>query len=85
MDGLKIYTPDRMPQIIAATGAQLGVMTVPSTAAQAVADALVAAGIAGLLNFAPGVVRVPAHVSMVSVDLTVQLEQLAFLVQLSAT
>jgi NADH/NAD ratio-sensing transcriptional regulator Rex len=35
------------------------------------------------LNFAPGVLRVPPGVSVVSVDLTVQLEQLAFLVQFS--
>jgi NADH/NAD ratio-sensing transcriptional regulator Rex len=39
----------------------------------------------GLLNFAPVVLRVPPHVSVVHVDLTVQLEQLAFLVQLSAS
>ena len=49
--------------------------------ALAVADALVAAGVKGLLNFAPGVLQVPAGVSVVSVDLTLQLEQLAFLVQ----
>jgi NADH/NAD ratio-sensing transcriptional regulator Rex len=34
------------------------------------------------LNFAPTVLKLPADVSVVSVDLTVQLEQLAFLVQL---
>jgi len=45
-------------------------------------DALVAAGIRGVLNFAPVVLRLPAGVSLVSVDLAVQLEQLAFLVQL---
>ena len=59
------------------------VKPVPSEAAQAVADALVAAGIRGVLNFAPVVLRLPPTVSLVSVDLTVQLEQLAFLVQMS--
>jgi redox-sensing transcriptional repressor len=44
---------------------------------------LVAAGIRGILNFAPTVVRLPEGVSLVSVDLAVQLEQLAFLVQLN--
>jgi redox-sensing transcriptional repressor len=48
-----------------------------------VAEALIAAGIRGLLNFTPRVLRLPPEVSVVSVDLTVQLEQLAFLVQLS--
>jgi redox-sensing transcriptional repressor len=82
VDGLEVYSPERMPEVVAQTGAELGLLTVPPEAAQEVADALVAAGIRGVLNFAPAVLRLPAGVSLVSVDLTVQLEQLAFLVQL---
>ncbi len=81
VDGLEIHAPEQMAAVIRATGAELGLVTVPSEAAQAVADALVAAGIRGLLNFAPTVLRLPPGVSLVAVDLTVQLEQLAFLVQ----
>jgi redox-sensing transcriptional repressor len=84
VEGLEVHGPERMAEVIAATGAELGLLTVPSEAAQAVADALVAAGIRGLLNFAPVVLRLPPGVSLVSVDLTVQMEQLAFLVQLTA-
>jgi len=84
LDGLVIHAPEAMPRIIAETGAELGLLSVPSEASQAVADALIAAGVRGLLNFAPQVLRVPAGISVVSVDLTVQLEQLAFLVQMSA-
>jgi len=83
LDGLTISGVDQMPAVIAATGAELGLLTVPMEAAQQVADALVAAGIRGILNFAPAVLRLPSHVSLVSVDLAVQLEQLAFLVQVS--
>jgi redox-sensing transcriptional repressor len=82
VDDLVIYAPEDMGRVIAATGAELGVLSVPSEASQAVADALIAAGIRGLLNFAPQVLRVPPGVSVVSVDLTVQLEHLAFLVQM---
>jgi redox-sensing transcriptional repressor len=82
VEGLEIQALDAMPRIVAATRAELGVLTVPSEAAQTVADALITAGIRGLLNFAPTVLRVPAAVSLVSVDLTVQLEQLACLVQM---
>ncbi len=81
VDGLEIHDPARMSQVIQATGAELGLLTVPSEAAQKVADALVAAGVRGVLNFAPVVLRLPSAVSLVSVDLTIQLEQLAFLVQ----
>ena len=81
VEGLEIQSPERLQSLIAATGAELGLLTVPADSAQAVADALVAAGIRGLLNFAPSVLRLPPSVSLVAVDLTVQLEQLAFLVQ----
>jgi redox-sensing transcriptional repressor len=84
VEGLTVYGPEAMASVIAATGAELGVLAVPAESAQAVADALIAAGVRGLLNFAPAVLRAPPGVSVVSVDLTVQLEQLAFLVQLSA-
>jgi redox-sensing transcriptional repressor len=83
VDGLTIHAPEQMAEIVVATSAELGVLAVPAGAAQGVADALVATGIRGILNFAPTVLRLPAHVSLVSVDLAVQLEQLAFLVHLA--
>ncbi len=77
-----MHALEQMPTVLAATKAELGVLTVPSQAAQSVAEALAAAGIRGVLNFTPQVLRLPSEISIVSVDLTVQLEQLAFLVQL---
>ena len=82
VEGLKIHGPDAMPEVISAIKAELGILTVPSEMAQPVGDALVAAGIKGILNFAPAVIRLPAGVSLVAVDLAIQLEQLAFLVQM---
>ncbi len=84
LDDLEIHPPERIAEIIAATGAELGVLSVPAASAQGVAESLVKAGIRGLLNFAPSVLRLPATVSVVNVDLTVQLEQLAFLVQMQS-
>ncbi len=85
VDDLTIYPVSRMKEIIATTGAELGILTVPASAVQNVADELVAAGIKGLLNFAPGLIRTRPGISVVNVDLTVQLEQLAFLVHLTST
>jgi redox-sensing transcriptional repressor len=82
LDGLEVRSPELMREVIAATGAELGVLAVPAESAQKAADDLVTAGVRGVLNFAPALVRLPEGVSLVSVDLTVQLEQLAFLVQL---
>ena len=83
LEGLTVHSPEVMPQVVAETKAELGLLTVPTEAAQGVADALVAAGVRGLLNFAPVVVRVPQGISLVAVDLAIQLEQLAFLVHLT--
>jgi redox-sensing transcriptional repressor len=83
VDGLEIYPPERMAEIIHQRGAELGVVAVPAAAAQNVANALVAAGIRGILNFAPTVLHLPPSVSLIAVDLAVQLEQLAFLVHLT--
>jgi redox-sensing transcriptional repressor len=85
VEGLEVHAPERMREVIATTGAELGALAVPSEVAQRVADDLAAAGVRGILNFAPVVLRLPPHVCLVSVDLTVQLEQLAFLVQLHKT
>jgi redox-sensing transcriptional repressor len=84
IDDLPIHPLEQMSAVVAQTKAELGLLAVPAEAAQAVADALVAAGIRGVLNFAPVVLRLPPGVSLVSVDLTVQLEQLAFLVQMGS-
>jgi redox-sensing transcriptional repressor len=83
VDGMPVHPPERMAEVIAATKAELAVIAVPAPAAQTVADMLVAAGIRGILNFAPTILRLPPKVSLVSVDLAVQLEQLAFLVHLT--
>lgn len=56
----------------------IGMLAVPADAAQDVADAMIAAGIRGILNFAPRRLAVADDVAVVSVDLTVSLEQLAF-------
>lgn len=85
VEGLSILPVAKMKETISATGADLAVLAVPADAAQPVADALVEAGVRGILNFAPTVPRVPPGVSLVGVDLAIQLEQLAFLVHLHQT
>ena len=47
-------------------------------AAQEVADALVAAGVQGILNFAPRKLRVPAAVTLRTVDMTMEFESLTY-------
>jgi redox-sensing transcriptional repressor len=57
---------------------KLAILTVPADAAQIVADQLIAAGIRGLLNFAPVSLQLPQDIALNAVDLAVSLEQLSF-------
>ncbi len=82
IEKLAVQPLSELKALIEETEAELALMTVPAEAGQSVADALVAAGIGGILNFAPTILRLPAGVRLVNVDLAIQLEQLAFQVQL---
>ena len=62
---------------------RLAMIAVPADSAQTVVDTLVAAGVQGILNFAPASVTVPPNVALNAVDLSVQLEQLSFQVNFS--
>lgn len=57
---------------------RLAIIAVPAESAQEVADKLVAAGVRGMLNFAPVNLDTDRKVSVSAVDLAVQLEQLSF-------
>ncbi len=81
VEGLTVELATDLGDRIVALGAELGVITVPGEVAQSVADVLANAGVRGILNFAPVVLKLPPHVRLVTVDLAIQLEQLAFLVQ----
>lgn len=81
VEGLDVLPMTDLSRRVRSLGAELGIVAVPSEAADEVAAALAAAGVRGVLNFAPAVLRLPAGVAVVNVDLTIQLEQLAFQVQ----
>ena len=70
---------------IGAKNIRLGIIAVPADHAQDVADQLVAAGLRGILNFAPVSISVPGDVALTAVDLAVQLEQLSFQVNFTGT
>ena len=64
--------------IVADNGVAIGVIAVPAGTAQAVCDRLVAAGVTSILNFAPLVLNVPEGVDVRKVDLSIELQILAF-------
>ena len=78
VDGVPIYHLDDLSRVMTDKKIKLAIVAVPSPAAQEVADRLVAAGIDGILNFAPVTISAPPHVSMIGVNLAIELEQLTF-------
>lgn len=80
IDGVHVYPADSLADEISQQKIDLGIIAVPAAHAQAAADQLVAAGVSGILNFAPCTVNVPPEVSQVGVDLARELEQVTFTV-----
>jgi redox-sensing transcriptional repressor len=75
---------DRLPEIVRREDVAIGVICTPAGAAQDVADRMVVAGIRSILNFAPAVISVPDHVSVRKVDLSIELQILAYYEQRKA-
>ena len=75
---LQVRPVDELPDLVSSHGIAIGIIATPASAAQEVADQLVAAGVRSILNFAPIRLRVPDHVSLRKVDLSTELQILSF-------
>jgi redox-sensing transcriptional repressor len=77
-NGIHVERADRLFEVVRERNLEMGIITTPAAAAQKVADALVGAGIRGILNFAPRKLFVPDHVNLRNVNLAIELESLSF-------
>ncbi|NMB11799.1 MAG: redox-sensing transcriptional repressor Rex [Firmicutes bacterium] len=82
IDGVPIYGLEEIARIIRELEIQLAIITVPADAAQAVSNTLVDAGIKAILNFAPVQLEVSDNVHVANVDLSLELQRLAYYVGL---
>jgi redox-sensing transcriptional repressor len=76
--GQLVEDAERLPEIVVQRRVEIGVITTPAGAAQAVCDQMVQAGLRTILNFAPTRVTAPENVRAKTVDLKVHLEELSF-------
>jgi redox-sensing transcriptional repressor len=76
--GVEIRPTEELGEICRRRGVGIGVICTPPEVAQDVADALVDAGVTSILNFAPAVLAVPDHVAVRKVDLSLELQVLAY-------
>jgi redox-sensing transcriptional repressor len=77
-DGREIRPAQELVEYLRAEDVAIGIITTPPSAAQEVADKLVAGGVRGILNFAPATITVPPSVRVRDVNLTFELEGLTF-------
>jgi len=76
--GVPIRSVAELDEAVPQEGVEIGILAIPAAAAQRMADALIAAGIRGILNFAPVQIRVPEGVVVNDVDMSVEMEALTF-------
>ena len=73
-----IHPMEALPETIRREGIHIAILTVPTSAAQEVAESLISLGITGILNFAPTVLSVPSFVRVRNVNLAIELENLGY-------
>jgi redox-sensing transcriptional repressor len=83
--GLAVQHSDAMEAVVRKHRVSIGVIATPAGSAQCSCDRLVAAGVTSILNFAPVVLSVPDGVDVRKVDLSIELQILAFHAQRKAS
>ena len=70
-----------MGEFIEKNQVRMAILCVPAREAQSIANDMVGFGIQAILNFTPTVLEVPDNVTVNSVDLAIELENLSYFVQ----
>jgi len=81
INNLQVQPMEDLIDTVKAMGIRIGIITVPDTDAQHVADQFVEAGVEAILNFAPVILKVPSHVRVHTADFTTDLFSLAYYLQ----
>ncbi|MFP5346918.1 MAG: redox-sensing transcriptional repressor Rex [Actinomycetes bacterium] len=76
--GLRVRSTEELEEVVTSEAVSIAVLATPAAPAQELCDRLVAAGVTSILNFAPVVLRVPDGVDVRKVDLSTELQILAF-------
>jgi AT-rich DNA-binding protein len=75
---LTVEPLSKLEEIVRQERIRVGIITVPASEAQNVAEQLVKAGIEAILNFAPVIIKVPEHIRVHYADFTSDLLSLAY-------
>ena len=78
---IPVYHPDTLEEKYLEYGAELAILTVSSRSAQKVTDRLAAMNVKGILNFTPVRLTVPDTMKLLTIDLSVELQALIYLIR----
>lgn len=75
--GCRVYSTSDIEKVVKENNINLALIAVPKSVAQDSTDKLIAAGVKGIVNFAPVPLSVPKNVYVDNVDFTMSLEKVA--------
>lgn len=78
VDGLTILSDEGMTDEIARQEIRIGIVAVPASAAQDVAERMIAGGVRAVLNYAPIVLKVPPTVTIREIDPVGSLQSMTY-------
>ena len=78
INGVPVESVDKLVAASVREKINIGIVTVPGEVAQDAVNALIAAGVQGIWNFAPVKLEVPDNVSLVNADLSSELATLSY-------
>ncbi|GGF89100.1 redox-sensing transcriptional repressor Rex [Paenibacillus abyssi] len=78
INNLAVLPMSELNKMVSELNIRIGIITVPAIEAQNVANQFVEAGIEGILNFAPTILKVPEEVRIHHADFTTELLSLAY-------
>ncbi|MGM0880427.1 MAG: redox-sensing transcriptional repressor Rex [Bacillota bacterium] len=78
INNLRVLPMSELVKTVEEQKIRIGIITVPAFEAQNVANQFVEAGVEGILNFAPAILRVPEEVRIHNADFTKELLSLAY-------
>lgn len=76
--GVQIRAMSELVDTVRELDIKIGILAVPASEAQATAELLAQGGVEAILNFAPAKLRVSPNVFVQNIDLTIELQSLAY-------
>jgi redox-sensing transcriptional repressor len=78
INNLTVRPMKELAATIRQEGIRIGIITVPASEAQPVADEFIRGGVEAVLNFAPVIIKVPSEIRVHNADFTTDLQSLAY-------